>query len=530
MDCTFRDGGYYTNWDFSSELVNRYLKAVSAAGVDVAEIGFRFVKNDSFRGACAYTTDEFLDSLEIPTDISIGVLINASDLIANDALDLEAVSKIVPRDAASSKLNLVRIACHIDEIDTVLPATEIIASKGYAIGLNVMQISAGSDEAIVAIGKLVSKFPVDVLYFADSLGSMKPDDIGKTIALLREGWAGDIGLHAHDNQSLALLNSLEAIRHGATWIDSTVTGMGRGPGNVKTEELIIELDHRQKRGGDIIPLIRLVNEHFAGLKAQHGWGTNPFYYLAGKHEIHPSFIQDMLADVRYRERDILSVIDYLQEQNSRSYDPKEIDTAKNFYVGPPRGSWSPKKIFTDKTVLLIGTGPKVQMHRKAIESFVQRTHPIVLALNTNTEIDSTLIDLRVACNPIRLLADLAAHTELPQPLIAPKSMMPPTLREHLSGKNVFDFGIEVKDGFFGFYDKYCTVPNSMVIAYALAVVMSGKAKNIFLAGFDGYPPGDIRNDEINRIIQLFNQESSDVNFCSITPSDYDIQQISVYAL
>ena len=35
LDCTLRDGGYYNNWDFSPILINKYLSAVSKAGVDV---------------------------------------------------------------------------------------------------------------------------------------------------------------------------------------------------------------------------------------------------------------------------------------------------------------------------------------------------------------------------------------------------------------------------------------------------------------------------------------------------------------
>ena len=46
---------------------------------------------------------------------------------------------------------------------------------------------------------------------------------------------GDIGIHAHDNLGKALTNSL--CMEIKFWIDSTIMGMGRGPGNVKTELL-----------------------------------------------------------------------------------------------------------------------------------------------------------------------------------------------------------------------------------------------------------------------------------------------------
>ena len=37
-----------------------------------------------------------------------------------------------------------------------------------------------------------------------------------------------MGIHAHDNQSLSLKNTLFANRNGFNWLDSTVAGMGLG--------------------------------------------------------------------------------------------------------------------------------------------------------------------------------------------------------------------------------------------------------------------------------------------------------------
>ena len=41
LDCTLRDGGYYTNWDFDYHLVNNYLKLIRTIPVNVVEVGYR---------------------------------------------------------------------------------------------------------------------------------------------------------------------------------------------------------------------------------------------------------------------------------------------------------------------------------------------------------------------------------------------------------------------------------------------------------------------------------------------------------
>ena len=53
--------------------------------IDYVEIGFRSMEKNEFRGACAYTTDEFLNTLKIPKNIKIAVMVNASELIKNSS-------------------------------------------------------------------------------------------------------------------------------------------------------------------------------------------------------------------------------------------------------------------------------------------------------------------------------------------------------------------------------------------------------------------------------------------------------------
>ena len=79
LDCTLRDGGYYNAWDFRADLVTDYLVAMQAAGVGVVELGFRFLKNEGFKGAHAFTTDDYLRGLSVPNDLTVGVMVNGTD-------------------------------------------------------------------------------------------------------------------------------------------------------------------------------------------------------------------------------------------------------------------------------------------------------------------------------------------------------------------------------------------------------------------------------------------------------------------
>lgn len=530
LDCTLRDGGYYTNWDFSASLIDEYLRAMKGAQIDVVELGFRFLKNEGFKGACAYTTDNFLRTLSIPPELTLGVMVNGSDL-HTDVGSIGAIERLFPEPAATSPVDLVRFACHFHELHEAMIAADWLFDRGYRPCINLMQVADRTRAEINEYTRLASKHHIEVIYIADSMGSMTPDDIASVISWLRDGWHGPIGVHTHNNMGLALANILRAQSEGVNWLDATVTGMGRGPGNACTEELVIEAENLRDRPASLIPLMRLIRQHFAPMKVQYGWGTNPYYYLAGKYGIHPTYVQEMLGDMRYSEDDILAVIDHLRNEGGKKFSVNTLDGSRKFFHGDPRGSWMPAEMMEGRDVLILGTGPGAVAHRNALEAYVKRDKPLVIALNTQEAIDSRLIDLRIACHPVRLLADAEAHACLPQPLITPASQLSESLRAKLGEKTLLDFGLGIERGRFEFHETYCIAPTSLVISYALSVVASGQASRILLAGFDGYQAGDSRNDEIEEIFTSFSASPTEVDLISITPTQHkSLKSISLYAL
>jgi len=529
LDCTFRDGGYYNSWDFSHELINEYMKAMAALPVDVVEIGFRYIPGNSkqFLGGCAYSTDSFINTIDNPNGLQIAVMINANDLINYKNGVKEAVDKLFG-PANQSPVDLVRTAVHTNKVEEALPAISRLKELGYSTTVNIMQIAGLSKDEISNLALMASAYPIDILYFADSLGSMTPDDVSITITALRKHWKGKLGFHAHNNMELALSNAIRALDEGVTWIDGTVIGMGRGPGNIRTEYLAIELESYLDLEMNHIPLHKLIHNYFKPMQQQYGWGPNPFYYMAGKYGIHPTYVQEMLKDSRYDEEDILEVINNLKEAGGKQFNPDTLEAARKFYSGQPRGTWSPASVIAGREVLILGTGPGVARHRNALEEYISKNNPYVIALNTQSQVGHDLINIRTACHPIRLLADCVEHSYLPQPLVIPASMLPEYLIYNLRGKELLDYGISVQEKTFVFEDNYCIIPKTIVIAYTLAIATSGKAKRILLAGFDGYGTGDPRTIEMDELLKLYSEHPESLPIISITPSLYKVPQSTVY--
>ena len=94
-----------------------------------------------------------------------------------------------------------------------------------------------------------------------------------------------MGSHAHDNMEGALQNTVVSYENGANYLDSTILGMGRGPGNTKTELLCSFLNTIKVKKYRLLFLTDIVDYHFAKLKKKYMWGTNLYYYLSAKYKI-----------------------------------------------------------------------------------------------------------------------------------------------------------------------------------------------------------------------------------------------------
>jgi 4-hydroxy 2-oxovalerate aldolase len=529
LDCTLRDGGYYNSWDFDSGLIEDYLIAMAAISVDYVELGFRSLNTDGFKGGCAYTSDRFIRDLCVPGDLKLGVMVNASEIVRHKEGPEAALSKLF-ESAVESPLTLVRIACHIHEFEGALPGCAWLKEKGYEVGINLMQIADRSKEEIEKISQIAAKYPIDVLYFADSMGGMSPDQTSEVISNLRFKWDGPLGIHTHDNMGSALANSMRAVKDGVSWVDGTVTGMGRGPGNVKTEYLAIELEEYRENSLNIMPLLSVIDKYFKPLQDKYGWGTNTYYYLAGKYGIHPSFVQEMLSDSRYDDVDLIAILEHLREAGGKKFSVQTLESGRNFFKGTPSGAWAPSSLIKGREVLVIGAGPGAEKYCAAIEDYISSSDPVVIALNTQSTIKEDLIDLRAASHPVRLLADCPTHLNLPQPLATPASMLPEFLRDSLAKKSLLDFGLSVETDTFLCNETHCVLPTSLVIAYALAIAASGKATRVLLAGFDGYSADDPRMAEMDKLLNRYQSEKGVPPLLAITPSRYSVPQTSLYSM
>jgi len=502
---------------------------MKGAGVDAVELGFRFLPKSRFLGAHAYTSDAYIESLNIPSGIQIGVMLNAGDLVNYPDGPVAAVDKLfIP--TTQSPVSLVRIASHFSEVVACRAGIERLKELGYNVGFNLMQVGGRDPESLSEVAREVHSWnAVDVLYFADSLGNMDAEDVVNALKAFSKEWPHGMGIHAHENMGRALTNTLAGIDAGATWVDATVYGMGRGPGNLRIEYLLLELARRgvSKYNGNA--LFQLVLKDFQKLIDKHQWGPNLFYFLSAAYSIHPTYVQEMLKAENYNPDLAISALEQLGKGKSNSFTLDRLQKALQSNHEAYPGTWSATGWAKDRSVLLVGSGPWVQDHLEMLVNFIDEVKPIVICLNTTTSLPDDRVTAFAACHPFRFAMELDHYQDLSVPLIAPTSSFPTALDKAFTPGQVLDYGMSVSPGTFEAGTTECVIPCRLVAAYAMALANAAGASEILLAGFDGYDANSPLQREMEVLFEHYRANKNLVPIKAVTPTTYSIAQSSIFA-
>ena len=282
LDCTIRDGGLVNDHAFDYPFVQRVYETAVAAGIDILELGYkadRKVFPDSSAGPWKFCIEDDLRRVvgENPTELKLSVMA--------DAERTDYHTDILPRD--QSVLSVIRVACYVHQLPTALDMIKDAHDKGYQTTFNLMALSTVQERELFDALEVVMAGPVDAVYVVDSFGSFYSEQVrdltGKFVKLARDA-GKEVGIHAHNNQQLAYANTIEAMLAGATWLDTTIFGLGRGAGNCPTELMLGFLKNPKFH---LRPVLECVQDLFVPLSKELDWGYSIPYMLTGQLNLHP---------------------------------------------------------------------------------------------------------------------------------------------------------------------------------------------------------------------------------------------------
>ena len=459
LDCTLRDGGYYTDWDFNSGLVDTYIESFNYLPVDYIEIGYRSKPMKGYLGQYFYCPVHVVEHLFNKTNKKLVVILNEKDVRVTDAEEL-----LLP---VKPFVTMVRLAIDPENFLRAVELGKAIKELGFELSFNVMYMSKWQKHPQLMDNLHLLEGLADYLYMVDSYGGVYPDDVESIIKRIREKTNIKLGFHGHNNLELALINSLKALEHGVEIIDATVTGMGRGAGNLKTELLLSVLQAKYHIEFDFNYLSK-VTDAFSRLQLEYGWGTNLPYMVSGANSLPQKQVMEWVSKRFYSFNSILRALSNQSKGIEDNHQLPALNLAESE---------------KSDVVLIVGGGPSVIEHAKAISAFL-KNNPCCIVIHSssrNAMVFKELPNRQYFClvgNEGHRLEEVFKNADT----ISGKCVLPPFPRKMGTyiPDSVLNRSFELHT--INFTDKLKDTHTSLAIQTAIEL----GAKVVNVVGYDGY--------------------------------------------
>ena len=281
-DTTLRDGEQTAGVVFANEEKIRIAKLLDAVGAHQIEAGIPAMGGD--------------EKETIKRIAALGL--NTSVLAWNRAVESDIQSSIdcgVDAVAISIAVSDIHIEKKLKKsrqwvLDSISKAVDFAKKHDLYVSVNAEDGSRADLEFLIEFGLNAKEAGADRLRFCDTIGLLEPFETFNMIEQLVKEVDLDIEMHTHNDFGMATANALAGVKAGATWINTTINGLGERAGNAALEEVVMAMKYIGNHDlGLKTEMFRELSEYVAAASARTIpiWkaivGTNVFAHESGIH-------------------------------------------------------------------------------------------------------------------------------------------------------------------------------------------------------------------------------------------------------
>lgn len=496
LDCSLRDGGYLNNWRFPLSVMRDHVEHSAALSIPYIEVGFRTLDSLAvFSGLAANCSSRLIADLrEHSGESKLGVMLNQADLSSLNQIDV-----LVNAGSETGKPDFIRIATDQEDLVDACATAKLLIDQGFEVFINLMKLSTLSTVDLQVAAGSVGDLGLAGIYLADSLGAVDPNFMATAVQTVSRESPSPVGIHCHDNLGLALANTISGVGAGAKFADATVRGIGRGAGNTALEELLLLQSSHTVTNPKFGSLLATWDDYLESDPNFEPWGKSPDYGLAARLSVHPTYVQELRRSTEFSEFERLKIIERVAEKNSSKYSRENLSVGEEWFFSDGFTSLDIHDLFEGKPVLLIGGGPSVERNSAELVAFAVAEEMFTVIVGAR-EAFLGIEKFRVLSNPTSFMSGAALESDDLR-LIGPLSQVPIDLISPQAKKTGISIETKLTDDQFGFDGRRLFLPNPRSSVFALALVSSLSPREIVLAGFEGFPPGDSRNGEFSDAVE-----------------------------